>query len=220
MADAFTRRRLRTVDRLMADNRLTPSARVVGYEIFRRVNRVTGDAWPAQRTIAGAVGLNIKTVKRAVTELRRAGYFRARRDGRFNRYTPTLDAEQGELPVERESHHEQGTKTGLDRGQKRAVPPHRIGDKNGPQYPSSRTPLRTPAPYEPLREQRGDEILERKAIELFDRTGTDGFEVVSRLHELQDGQPRLRLFRLIRDGQVTERDLAAAKLAASHGARR
>ena len=62
-----------------------------------------------------------------------------------------------------------------------------------------------------LRDSRGDEKAEVEAARLL---GDDGYSILSILHEIDRGQPRLRLLALIRGGLVTESDLEAARLAA------
>jgi hypothetical protein len=66
---------------------------------------------------------------------------------------------------------------------------------------------------ENLKGQRDDGSLDLKAIEMFNGAGLDGLNIVSALHEIDDGLPRLRLFRLIRGGIVTPNDLTTAALA-------
>ncbi len=69
MADPFTRRKYEWLEAVMHDGRLSASARLVAYEIARHLNKVTGDAWPSQQTIADLLGLGLRTVERAVAEL-------------------------------------------------------------------------------------------------------------------------------------------------------
>lgn len=73
---------------------------------------------------------------------------------------------------------------------------------------------------ENLKGQRDDGSLDLKAIEMFNGAGLDGLNIVSALHEIDDGLPRLRLFRLIRGGAVTPNDLTTAALAVREYERR
>jgi hypothetical protein len=201
---------------LMRDGKLSPSARLVGWELYERFNHVMGCSWPSQATIADSLRLDIKTVKRAIRELASHGYVEVRKGGRSNRYVPKI--------AERK-----GTKTDRDRGQKRTLSGDERGDKNGPQYPSSRFPYSNPyqnctrsgrgqvAGSAGLSEMRGDEKFERQVIELLSRDGSDGYAIVSRLHQIDNGLPRLRLIQALRSQTCTDRDLAAAKLAAITG---
>ena len=239
-ADAFTKARLRSIDRLMRDTHLTPSARLVGWNLYSRLNRVTGDAWPSEELIGRDAGVYVRTVRRALRELKDAGYITIERRGRYNRYTPVLFAEREELPLGMTppgapepapdtGHFCAGHSTKMS-----AIEPA-TPDKNVPLSPS-RTKIHSREIYqslpptaaaasgmaadirgrngdERLRDQRGDERLEVEAIRLLSRDGNDGLEIVSRLHEIDGGQPRLRLLRVIRSGTVSQHDLDAARIA-------
>jgi hypothetical protein len=201
---------------LMRDGKLSPSARLVGWDLYERFNRVMGCSWPSQATIAASLRLDIKTVKRAIRELASHGYVEVRKGGRSNQYVPKIAEGKG-------------TKTDRDKGQKRTLLGDKIGGKNGPQYPSSRFPYSNPyqnrtrsargqvAGSAGLSEMRGDEKFERLAIELLSRDGSDGYAIVSRLHQIDSGRPRLRLIQALRNSTCTDQDLAAAKLAAMAG---
>jgi len=226
MTGDFNRQRLAAMDRLRRDGRLTPSARLVGLEIYARVNRTSIDAWPAESTIATDVHIDIKTVKRAISALEKYGYFEiVRKRGVSNRYRPTFEGRTGaenvpspasELAVKIPA---SGDKKGLS-----------DGGKSGPQFPS-RNPFRTastalaPQPAtlhvssqqgtfehsEDLRERPGDERVEAEVIRQF---GDDGPDVLGRLHEIDSGRPRLRLIQAARDGKLSREDLDAARYVA------
>jgi hypothetical protein len=86
----FNRARLAFLDQLRRDSTLTPAARLVGWEIGSRVNMVSGAAWPAQETIASALGLDSRTVRRSIRELTRC-YYTIHRGGRSLSYMPNFD---------------------------------------------------------------------------------------------------------------------------------
>jgi len=65
-----------------------------------------------------------------------------------------------------------------------------------------------------LREQRGDQGDEKIELEAARLIGSDGYEVLERLHEVDEGQPRLRLLSLVRSGTLTQRDIESARLVA------
>lgn len=103
MADAWTRRKLELQDRVMHDARLTPAARLVFYEILQHVNRKSGDAWPSEKRLADNLGLEERTVRRAIhgdprprktgneagaPGLIALGYITVEMDGRCNTYRP------------------------------------------------------------------------------------------------------------------------------------
>ena len=93
MADPFTRAKLKLLDQAMLDGKLTPAARVVFYDITQHINRVSGSAWPSQVRLAGRLGLDLATVKRAISQLRAAGYIEIEKTGRHNTYRPVLNRE-------------------------------------------------------------------------------------------------------------------------------
>jgi len=86
---AFTRARLQAGDDLRRKGKLTAAARLVGLEIFNCVNRVSGGAWPSQKTIADRLGIDDRTVRRAIKQLKAAGCIRVmHRRGCSNVYFP------------------------------------------------------------------------------------------------------------------------------------
>jgi hypothetical protein len=107
MADAFTRAKLRLQDRGMHDARLTAAARLVFYEILQHLNRVSGDAWPSEERIARNLGIEVRTVRRAIHgyETVRKGnavkqpglvdlaYLTVEVDGRSNTYRPVFEVD-------------------------------------------------------------------------------------------------------------------------------
>ena len=101
----FDRKRLAFLDRLRRDVRMTAWSRLVGLEIGSLINSTTGDAWPSHDWIEAKLGAAKATVKRAVRELEKFGWYTiARRPtpvGRKNYYLPRLDAgcSRGEGPI-------------------------------------------------------------------------------------------------------------------------
>src|SRR5260221_645213 len=111
MADPYTRAKMRLQDRGMHDERLTPAARLVFYEILSHLNRVSGDAWPSEERIAIRLGLEVRTVRRAIHGTKHSkkrpnsnrkkpprecglvalGYITVEVDGRSNTYRPIFD---------------------------------------------------------------------------------------------------------------------------------
>jgi hypothetical protein len=73
-------------NRILLDRTLTPVTRLVGWFIADHINTQRGYAWPPQSTIASALNINEKSVRRAVKEL--GDYFDINRAGRANEYRP------------------------------------------------------------------------------------------------------------------------------------
>ena len=71
-------------NRIMLDKTLSPATRLVGWYIADHIHTVRGYAWPAQVDIARDLGIDLRSVKRAVKSL--APYFKIDRRGRANEY--------------------------------------------------------------------------------------------------------------------------------------
>jgi Helix-turn-helix domain len=83
----FARARLQAADELRRDGKLSPTARLVGWEIFSCINRANGQAYPSEQTIASRLGVTDKTVKRAIAQLKTASHIKVTRRGRNNVYS-------------------------------------------------------------------------------------------------------------------------------------
>lgn len=116
---AFAQKKLVVIDRIRRDGRLSASIRMIGAELFSLVNFRTGDAFASETYLAEKLCLHARTIKRAVSALKAAGYIEVVKTGRNNRYRPIFEqAEKGTIcPL---SEREQGTNCPLsdaDRGQ-------------------------------------------------------------------------------------------------------
>lgn len=60
--------------RALCDRRLSPTAFRLACALAEHFNRETLEAWPAQATLAGMIGIDLRTTRRLVGELSRAGY--------------------------------------------------------------------------------------------------------------------------------------------------
>jgi hypothetical protein len=100
MADPFVAQRLRTMDALRRDKSLTPSARLVGLEIYGHLNKSSRKAWPSQERLANLLGFNLRTVKRAIVELVKRGWMTVDRNRHYNQYILAfVDATGHLLPI-------------------------------------------------------------------------------------------------------------------------
>jgi len=198
--------RLAFLDRLRRDGRLTPLARLVGWEIISCVNSVSGKAWPSQGTIAFRLSIDKRSVIRAIRELACFDYILVQRVGRFNEYVPKI----GDKLSPKRSANDLGRMTGMQSDGDRKVPGS--GDRNVTLSPS-RNSLRSPSTAsrgKHFRRQRGDELLER---DLSEALGSDGSEILSWLFSIDGGQPYFRLIEMARGGALSEHDLHGARLA-------
>jgi hypothetical protein len=96
---AFMRAKLQALDNLRRDGRLSPSARLVGWEIFSRTNRFSGRAFPSEETIAKCLSIGKRTVRIAIKELAAYGHMTVdRRQGCHNEYIPPFVTEAKSSP--------------------------------------------------------------------------------------------------------------------------
>lgn len=100
-SDIFTRRKFEWLQTVMHDGKLSASARLVCYEIARHLNKVSGDAWPSEETVARNLGITVRTVERAIAQLdgrpfdnlgrpTRVAYIATTLNGRSNNYIPNF----------------------------------------------------------------------------------------------------------------------------------
>ena len=235
MADAFTRAKLRLLDCAMHDGRLTPSSRLVFYEIVQHINRVSGNAWPSELRLADRLHIDVKTVKRALPPLCACGYIEIEKTGRHNTYRPVFDtARKGDnlSPIEG-AHGRAGVPTGghlpetngdiLSGNRGHFV--QEIGDKNGPlSY------LREPLKENLSKRDHHQEPFRGCAREGLSRKGEDpiasrpddgktqvllseqiGWDTLHALHEIDGGRPLKQLTAVRRDRPLSSVEIAHAR---------
>jgi DNA-binding transcriptional MocR family regulator len=77
VADAHTRGKLQWLDAVATDRRIAHLEFRVAYQLASKyLNRITQTAWPSHKRLADDLGLNEKTVRTALKNLRDAGYLR------------------------------------------------------------------------------------------------------------------------------------------------
>jgi hypothetical protein len=181
----------------------SPMEKSFAYVIFDHLNCVTLDAWPGQETIAKLLGCSTKTVQRAANGLEQRHFVAITRSrGGLPRYAPIFSLEDLDNSVRK-------------RGQ---VCPE-MPDTNVYQsfsfnrsrsfssgHRGSNVPQRPRSAYKPA--ERG-----RWEIELAARLGAGGLEMVDRLESGSKGTVD-RLCQALCDGELGERELDAARLAA------
>lgn len=157
---AFNQQKLAMVDAIRRDDRLSASIRIVGAELISLVSFETGDAWPSESYLSEKLGIGGRTIKRAVAELRAAGYIEIVKSGRNNRYRPLFhraqqvpnwplsDSDRGQ------NEQEQGPKSAENRGQK--VPPISLEISLGSSPQSTGAKL---APIDRLRHRLGESLF-------------------------------------------------------------
>ena len=102
-ARGLTARKLTWIERLTFDATLSRGALRVGLRLASYVNLETGDAWPAQKTLAVELSISERAVRYAVDELIEKGHLIASRANRraSNRYRLAFDERKREFPSKR-----------------------------------------------------------------------------------------------------------------------
>jgi hypothetical protein len=89
----FARRRFEWLDQLVADREVTAAAFALGYVVSAHINRETGEAYPTQETLAGKVGLSVRSVRSLTDLLAARGHLQiteSRGRGHSIRYRPIV----------------------------------------------------------------------------------------------------------------------------------
>ncbi|GEM_PF-7075885 len=209
MPDGFTARKFQWLDRVMLDTRLSFGARCVAWKIQSHLNRHSQESWPSHETMATALGMDQRTVRRSIRAIKTLGYLAISLRGRH--YVYRLKTPNGSRAEKTPD------KNAPDTGQNGS----RKADIDAPLTPLVNT-FRILSGGQgkkkegSLREARGDERIERLIIRMFEDRGHDGTAIMTRLHELDGGRPRLRVLQTYRrqGGRLTEQDLADARLEA------
>jgi hypothetical protein len=105
MADDFTRKRFQWLDQVAGDPKVSATGFVLAYRIAKFFNRETGDAWPAQPTLAAAMRMDTRSVRRLCDQLEAAGHLQVLAScgrGHSCRYRPIWQAEPDQNEPERE----------------------------------------------------------------------------------------------------------------------
>jgi hypothetical protein len=222
MAPDFDHARMQMQDLLLRDDNLSSTERLVGILLLGYVNRVSGDAWPANKTMAADLGVSLRIVKYATAKLEQLGYFRIERNvrGGSNHYFPCFERCANFAPLSGEERSAENATEGCkkERGK---------GAENVPQSPLKNS-LRTPSTESALltnpisaaagiHRQQGSDLHSRKGDEQVERQlseelGPDGDEILGALHSINGGEPYYRLIAAARHGEVSQRDLYAARL--------
>jgi hypothetical protein len=196
----------RWLKRVMYDCATGSSEKCFAYIVIDRLNCVTLDCWPSQKTIADQFGCSTKTVHRMACALERRGYLRISRNTHGSyRYAPvflpededkSVSASRQTCPLPPDKNVDQSS-LGILTNQSSPRLGHREAGN-----------VQTNAASKYERRQRGS-----YEAELAKLLGNDGFEILGRLSEHDDVNVE-RLCRAYADGELGSRELIAARLAA------
>ncbi len=100
-AKAVARLKYRLYDAMIRDGGLSVLQLRVAWRLIDRTNRETGDAWPSYETLADELGVNVRSVIRAIKCLIKTGWFEASHGGgrgKSNHYRPCWQRVTDESP--------------------------------------------------------------------------------------------------------------------------
>ena len=103
-ADTFARRKFEWLDQIAKDARIGHLSFRLAYVIGSYINRKTGDAWPSRQTLSDNLGVTVRAVLSAVTQLEIAGYLEVtpnRGPGQTSLFKMVLPERNGDAGQER-----------------------------------------------------------------------------------------------------------------------
>jgi hypothetical protein len=207
LSDQVKRAKARWLSRVMQHPFVTSTQKCLAYAIANRLNCVTLDCWAAQPTLARDLGhKSIKTVARAGQGLAKHNLITLRRikSQPGLRYSPILLPEDLDRPVPKTGHRRTKSKD-TDDGESFLNIYSESSSTEGAAKEGTQTSNQRPA-FSPR--ERG--AVETKLAEKF---GANGFDTLARLSAIDDAIID-RLCKVFVEGALSERDIAAARLAA------
>lgn len=203
--ERVNRAKARWLKRVMYQSEATPFQKCVSYAIADHLNCVTLDCWPAQLTLCRLLGgVCTRTLQRAGRGLETLGLISISRPSFKIRYAPVFQPCDEDSLVQKD-------------GQIYATPEDTDVRESFLEIylTSDSTATAAAAARKGSAEGRKYRASERGKIELqlVERLGADGFDILSRLSSLDDRIIE-RLCRAFAYGQLGDRELMAARLAA------
>jgi len=207
LSDQVKRGKARWLKRVMRHPSATSTQKCLAHAIANYLNCVTLDCWAAQPTLARDIGnKSIKTVIRAGRGLAKHGLITLKRiKGQLGlRYAPVLLPEDMDKPVPKNGHRSPEIVDTNDGESFLDI--HTKSSSTEEAAEEGKRTSRLRPPFNPR--ERG--AIEVKLAEMF---GAHGFDVLARLASIDDAIID-RLCQAFVEGALSERDLAAARLAA------
>jgi len=137
--DTFTHNKFAWLDQVQRDGRRTASAFELAFIISRYVNRETGDAWPAQETLAGELHASSRTVRGLLDLLVKNGHLEivaGRGRGIVNHYRPVLQNRKPASAQEPENRKEASAFVAEENRKSASKKPEVSRQKTGSQLPT------------------------------------------------------------------------------------
>ncbi|MGA7807534.1 hypothetical protein [Bradyrhizobium sp.] len=204
--DRVNRAKHRWLKRVMFDCGTNSSEKCFAYLVLDRLNCVTLDCWPSQKLIAEQFGWSIKTVHRVAIGLKRRGHLLISRNTRGScRYAPVFLPEDEDKSVANARHN---CPSAPDKNVEESFLGIQIS-KSSPSRACEASESLGGVAWNYRPRQRG--AYEAEVAKLL---GNEGFEILERLSELDDGIVE-RLCRAFANGELGGRELIAARLAAN-----
>ncbi len=208
LSEQVNRAKARWLKRVMQDPSVTSTQKCLAYAITDYLNCVTLDCWPSQPTVARVLGYkSVKTVQRAVRGLAKLRLITLKRDASKRagwRYAPVFWPEDMDKPVPKNG--QRSSKTVDTNGRESFLS---IRTRSCSTEVAVERSMPAPPPR-PLFNPRERGSIEIKLAEMF---GANGLDLLARLASIDDAILE-RLCRAFAEGALSERDLAAARLAA------
>lgn len=208
LSDRVNRAKARWLKRVMYESSATSTQKCFAYAMADHLNCVTLDCWPAQPTLARILGRkSIKTAHRAPRGLASLGLITLKRNTagkKGYRYAPVFRPEDMENSVPKSGHRclnivDMDVRESFLEIHTKSCSTEEAAERSKPAS-------RPRSSFNPR--ERG--AIEIKLAEMF---GANGWDVLSRLASIDDAILG-RLCRAYAEGALSERDLAAARLAA------
>ncbi len=208
ITDRVSRAKARWLKRAMYESCATPTQKCFAYAISDHLNCVTLDAWPAQETLAQRLGhKSTKTILRATRALESLGLITVTRmtSGKSRcRYAPVFRVEDMDTPVPSSG---QGGPRPMDGNVRESFLPIHTESSSTQGAAKGSNSAGRPEPSFNSRKRGAIEI------KLSVMLGINGWDILARLSAIDDAIVE-RLCRACAEGFLSERDLAAARLAA------
>jgi hypothetical protein len=203
--ERVSRQKHRWLKRVMFDHGTSSSQKCFAYVVVDRLNCVTLDSWPSQKTIANEFGWSVKTVHRVAIGLERRGYLHIIRNSSASyRYAPVFLPEDEDKSV---GAARQSCPPSPDKNVEESL----LGILTTESSPSGERNVREYRKTGASSYDSGKRGLYETAIARM--LGKDGFDILERLSEHDDVIVE-RLCRAYSEGELAERELIAARLAA------